>query len=430
MNSHVARQSLGIGATSLPAGSSAAAGLVVAALLCQAVLCFIHTHLHPISAFMVGLSEMSIFIACAAMLCRRSSVAFAALFCATMAYMLLLAIWRGQVDPKGFRDIMIMLLFFELGRQYADPKSADRLLAISILIVLAVALVELFFLDAYSKAFNIYSYYVSQGTLMPDTAWAKDSALSLNGTRPEGIGRTILPQLLGSHRISSVFLEPVSLGNFAVIVACWGLSKRRSELMMTVGFLLAAAVMIALSDSRYGMLTVAILIVLRVTLPKGAETAMIALPLACVATLLLVAHGISVPFDDNFLGRLSRGGHDLLGFDLPMLFGLDGLNLVLGDMGYPALLIRFGLPLWVFLWISFWLVRMRDDRGARLRSYAAIYMSLILCVSGSSMFALKSAAILWFLLGSSARPADSEENDAGAPETSPSIFHSARNYAG
>jgi putative polymerase len=45
------------------------------------------------------------------------------------------------------------------------------------------------------------------------------------------------------------------------------------------------------------------------------------------------------------------------------------------------------------------MIKMRDEHGERFRTYIVIYMSLILCISGTSLFALKSAGVLWFLLG-------------------------------
>jgi len=393
---------------------AAVPGILLAALSYQALLCFIHTHLFQMSTMIVALSELGIFVACAALLCKRCEMQFIALFCAMVAYFLILAIWRGQLDPKGFRDAMIPLLFFELGRQYGNIKTANRLVSMSVAIVLFFALFELFFIDEYSRIFNIYSYYVSQGTVLPGAGWAKDSVLSLNGIRPDGIGRTILPEVLGSHRISSIFLEPVSLGNYAVIIACWALSKRREEWRRTFCLMCASIVLIALSDSRYGLITLAVLIALRLALPRRTEMALIALPIICIAALLMIASNHEMAFDDNFLGRLTLGGRVMLDFDLPMIFGLAGLDLTLGDMGYPASLIHFGLPLCIVLWSLFWLIQMRDDRGVRLRAYAAVYVSLILCVSGSSMFALKSAGLLWFLLGSCATPGSAGKIDAEA----------------
>lgn len=390
--------------------------ILMAALLYQAALCAIHTNVHAISTAGVVFSEFVIYLLCMVVLSKNIRLELVAIAALAAAYLFLLAIMRNQLDPKGFRDVMIPILFYGIGRQIGDIRYADRLLKLAVLLVLAFGFAEWFFLDFYSRIFNIFSYYVNQGGLAAGSNWAKDSVLGLNGIRPEGIGRTILPSLLGSHRISSVFLEPVSLGNFAVIVAAWGLSKRREEFKDMLFFLLAAALMIIMSDSRYGMITVAVLIALRCSpLAKSSNAWLIVLPLLSALMLLLIGTFFDGRYSDSFLGRLYVSGRTLLDLDIGMLLGLDGYNTNFGDMGYPSLLTRLGLPLCFLLWLPFWMLRMEDERGNRFRVYITLYISLILCVSGTSLFALKTAGILWFLVGCTVgKAADSSPSPAGA----------------
>jgi putative polymerase len=386
--------------------------ILIVALMYQAVLCALHTNVHPISMSGVALTELCIYLGCFAILIKNIRLEFVALAALAIAYLLLLAILRNQLDPKGFRDVLIPILFYGIGRQIGDIKYADRLLKVAVLLVLAFGFFELLALDAFSRIFNIFSYYVSQGSLQAGSNWAKDSVLGLNGTRPEGIGRTILPSLLGNHRVSSVFLEPVSLGNFAVIIAAWGLAKRRDDIKNMAFFVIAALVMIALADSRYGMITVALLVVLRL-LPWQKNVWMVALPLLSVGLLLGIGTFYSGGYGDNVVGRLYVSGTTLLDLNLGMIFGLDGFDVAFGDMGYPSLLTHWGALLCIFLWCAFWMVRMEDERGDRFRAFTALYMSLILCVSGTSLFALKTAGILWFLVGCFAgRPADVKKGNA------------------
>jgi putative polymerase len=82
------------------------------------------------------------------------------------------------------------------------------------------------------------------------------------------------------------------------------------------------------------------------------------------------------------------------------MLGVQGFNLPYGDMGYAYLLSRWGVLLCIALWGALWMVKMPDERGVRFRAYAALYISLILTVSGTSFFALKTAGLLWFLVGS------------------------------
>lgn len=373
--------------------------ILMTTLVYQAVLCLVHTHLFPMRTSIVALSEFVIYSGCLLVLLRRLRLEFVAIMALVSAYLLLLALLRGALDVKGFRDILIVFLFYWLGRSTGNIGMADRLLKIAIAIVLAFGFFELFFVDLYSRVFNVFSYYVNQGGLSGATNWAKGSTLALNGIRPEGIGRTILPALLGNHRVSSIFLEPVSLGNFAVIVAAWGLSKEREEWRTMLFFVASAVVMITLSDSRYGMLTVSCLLLMRWLFVGRMHALAILLPPLCVALLFVIVLLSGSHHADNILGRLYLTGSTLLSFGAGEIFGLKGYNLNFGDMGYAVILTRFGLLFCTILWIAYWMIRMQDMRGIRFRAYMALYIALILTVSGTSLMALKTAGILWFLLG-------------------------------
>ncbi|WP_293776193.1 polysaccharide polymerase [uncultured Oxalicibacterium sp.] len=373
--------------------------ILFGAALYQMMLCFVHTHLLPIRTAFVGAAEFALYAGCLVVMARRLRLEFVAVLAMVSAYLLFLALLRGSLDAKGFRDVLIVILFYWLGRTTGNVALADRLLKIMIAVVLAVGLFELLFLDLYSRIFNVFSYYVSQGGLANSTNWAKDSTLALNGMRPEGIGRTILPALLGNHRISSIFLEPVSFGNFAVIVAAWGLAKEKSEWRTMLFYLVSAMIMITLCDSRYGLVTISVLVVLRVVMIGRMHYLALLAPLACVLLLLGIALVFNNYYADNMLGRLRVTGTVLMNFGIAELFGLKGYDIGYGDMGYAVLLTRFGLPFLLIAWAALWLLRMRDDAGTRFRAYVAVYMSLILSISGTSMMALKTAGILWFLMG-------------------------------
>ena len=110
-----------------------------------------------------------------------------------------------------------------------------------ILLALGAALFEWLALDTYLHYFNVIQYYVARGT---ETSLQTDSAnglfmrgtdtaagLFINGTRFEG--RTLLP-FLGSHRVSGIFLEPVSVGNFGAIAFAWVLLRDRSRVWIFV----------------------------------------------------------------------------------------------------------------------------------------------------------------------------------------------------
>lgn len=394
--------------------------ILIAATVYQSFLCLVHTHLFRATTSMVGLAELSIYVVAAFLLFKRIELSLMALITVFGSYLLLLGLLRGTLDLKSFRDIYSLVIFFYLGRNYGDVPFADRVLKIIIYIVLAVGFFELLFVDIYSRLFNVYSYYVSQGSVLATTNWAEGSTLALNGIRPAGIGRTILPFLLGSHRVSSVFLEPVSLGNFAVIVAAWGLCKPRSEWRAMLFFCVASAVMITLADSRYGMVAVLLIALVRLTFAGFANRLFILLPFVCVLILILFGLFYSrAHYSDNIPGRLYSSGVTLVRFGVGELFGLANYGRNYGDMGYSIVLTRFGLIGCAALWIALWMVKMRDESGEKFRTYVVTYMCLILCISGTSLFALKSAGILWFLFGCVTMRAATTVPRPGAAVTSP-----------
>lgn len=382
--------------------------LVIAVMLAsigyQALLCLLNTLVMPMSRALIGTSELLILLACTPLLAKRllpGTIILCCLICGTLC---LLALVNNQFNAKSFRDLLIPLLFFWVGCNLGNLDLADRILKAAIGMVTVVGLCELFWLDSYTRVFDIFSYYVNTGNLQPITDYVRDSKLQLNGTRPEGIGRTFLPGLLGSHRVSSVFLEPVTLGNFAVLCAAWGLSKPWQQKRSMFFFLGAAGVLMVLSDSRFAMAALSLMLAFRLLAQGGLLYLAAFAPFIALSGLLYLGALAEGPVfemsSDDFHGRLEFSGKVLLDFDLPSLLGVSR-GLIYADVGYAHLFSTYSLPLCLLLWACFWLLPTRDETGSRFRALAAIYLSLLLCISGFSLFALKSSALLWFLIGSS-----------------------------
>lgn len=391
--------------------------VVGATVLYQAVLCALNTVGFPVSRAIIAASEFLILIACLPLLMPRVLPGVMILAAFSGAFLCLQALLRGGLDIKAFRDLLIPLCFYWAGRNVGNPAQADKALKIIVCVVMFFAFFELLALDLYTRVFNIFSYYVSTGSLQEITEYQRDSRLQMNGIRPPGIGRTLLPWLLDSHRVSSVFLEPVSLGNFATVIAAWGLAKEK-QLRETIFFFGAAVVLIVLADSRFALLTVSFLLFARFALVGWANYLPFLLPIAILGVLVgigLFWHGM---YGDNYIGRLASSGRSLVEFDVDTLLGFANGG-GFPDQGYAYSFASFGLVLVMILWFVFWLIPAPDDQARRFRCYMGVYISLILCISGSSLFALKTAGVVWFLFGVVMRdpavPARSKE-PSGPPD--------------
>lgn len=371
--------------------------IVIATVVYQAVLCLLNTHGLTASRTLLGLSEGIILTACLPFITRRLLPGVIIVIAISGAMFCLQALLSGQLNIKTFRDLAIPLCYLWLGCNIGRIDLASRALSYAVWIVLVMGAFELFFVDQFTNVFNIFSYYVNTGNLEPVTGYT-NSKLQLNGIRPEGIGRTLLPALLGSHRISSVFLEPVSLGNFATICAAWGLSLNKSELRKTLFFVTVAVVMIVLSDSRFALTTVSLMIAMRLSIHGKGLYLPIFAPFAAIVALIVFGIDGGRFTEDSFHGRLALSGQALHEFTISTLFA-TAVAKPYADMGYAHLISAFGVPLSFLLWFSLWFLPMPDEQGQRFRAFAAVYIVLILCVSGYSLYALKTSGVLWFLMG-------------------------------
>jgi putative polymerase len=396
--------------------------ILIASVCYLAVLSFLNARGFHVSPSLVASVEFLLYMACLSVLIRRLPLLTVAFSFALFSWLVLTWLVRQSPDLKGLRDLIIPILFLSLGRHVADVAFADRQLKVIVGILVVLGLFEALLTTTYSQLFNTFSFYVNLGGIRESAAMFEGQLLTLNGFRPEGIGRTILPFLLGPHRTSSAMMEPVSLGNFGVILLAWGLSKPWAEIRRFPAWILSAALLIALSDSRFGLTLSFVLIGARVLpLPMLRKLAPFIPFLVLAAVLGLAFFWPST--GDHLHGRISLSGHALLNFDGRMLLGLQGPLPNFGDMGFAYVISRFGTPLCLVLILAMFTLPMADLRGERFRVLIVLYIFANLAVSGTSVFALKTAGLMWFLFGvlSAARPLKDTMPQAQASNRAPSL---------
>jgi putative polymerase len=370
----------------------------------QLLLCFVHTHFFPVSNALLGGVEVIILVAVFLRIMRSLTLIRIYFILGLLLYFMLIWAVRGEVDLFGPRNLMIILAFYFLGTNLKSEKEANKIVWALSSVVLIFAFFEYFFTSVYLNIFNILSYYVSRGAASAKVLDYMPENLFASGLRPGG--RNILP-FLGDHRVSSIFLEPVSMGNYAAILAMWFFSLDLGKWGKNLGHLLVAAPLIIACDSRFSSLSVFILFLVRLMPFLHRRAVVLWYPVIAAIILILVFYfQMGDPAQDNMSGRLARSGATLLDMDF---FNLLGLNVprVLPDMGVSYTLEHFGLLLVIVLWLTFSFLKIDNDRGRRFRAMFAIYALCILMVSGTSLFSSKTAGILWLLFGVLSRPTSS-----------------------
>ncbi|ADZ72331.1 hypothetical protein [Polymorphum gilvum] len=362
-------------------------------LLFNLVLAFVNTRVAGISPNHVMLAEVAL-IGAALLLVLDRQAAFYAVLVVYFAYMALILTMRPELDLKAVRDALIPIVFYFLGRRMTDIRDVDRLVMWSAGVVVLVALVEYLFFDTFIANVNIFDYYVARGTVEQGDNFLEDSKLFISGVRMEG--RNFLA-FLGTHRVSSVFLEPVSMGNFGAFLLMWALF--RADMARRWLLVAAAAAIIVLGDARFGMF-VCLAFLAVAPFYRLAPRAVLLLAPVMVA-LALAIYGSStgqVVWEDNLAGRWLHSARLLLKLDWAAGFGVSPEDLFLADSGYAYTLHQIGLVGALGLWAAYVFAGVKADRAWQFKVLTVTYICLLMIVS-NSLYSIKTAALLWICAG-------------------------------
>lgn len=369
---------------------------VMGGLVFNFFLCFVNTRIMGIRDSHVMMMELAI-IGTAFLVAADRRAGFYLVLGIFTTYMIFLFTLRGQNDVKALRDIFIPVIFFAMGSRLSDIKLADRLAVWSAIIVLVFACFEYFLLDVYLKWFNVLGYYISRGTVTLAESFGATEGLFISGNRPEP--RTILP-FLGQHRVSSVFLEPVSMGNFGAIIFAWAMFRRG---WAGRWFLFPAAIaMTVFADARFGLFTCILMAALTPFFRIIPRTVWLVMPLLILA--VIGAYGLASGThggDNSLSGRIEATASIISKLPVGVVAGVETTQGFTADSGMAYTLTKFGLLGFPALWALFVFQPLRSARSWEFQSMMILYLLLIMVIS-NSFFSIKTAALMWFLSGTAA----------------------------
>lgn len=379
----------------------AAAFILITAVFFNAALAIENGHLHQLSQIYVSLAEAVITglaVLLVAVNFRTDMLPWAVLLVFILLLHLVLSFVNQAVNPKIIRDVIDIPVFIALGMVYARGNIVKLFFYIQT-IVLAVLLMELIDVDTYSQIFKIQDYYMNTREITQHAFWNTDSTLFVSATRP---GERFLLDFLGIHRLSSVFLEPVSLGNYGIVATIFTLAFwREMSRWMKFFFVISTVCIVIGCDGRLAAVSCAILVICAPIFPLLPRYSNLTfLPgvfffSALAVGLLALRHST-----DDFVGRLS-GSIDLLGgLDLGAIFGLDPLLAAkASDSGISYFVLTQSVIGVAVMWIFICLVPRYRTRISVILIYSiCTYVPLNLLVS-YSLFSIKTAAPMWFMYG-------------------------------
>src|SRR5262249_1923771 len=226
----------------------------------NAALAIVNAHLRPLSELNVSLGEAAISglaLAVIGLNLRASMLPWAILFILSLLLQFALALANQAFNPKFTRDAIDIPIFVALGMVYARGNIVRLFFYIQCAVFL-VLLVELLFLNVYSSTFDILSYYVNTRNFSAQDFWNQGSTLFVSATRSS---ERYLFGFLDIPRASSVFLEPVSLGNYTIVATAFILSFwREMSRVMRIFFIVTTMMILVASDGRLAAITCIVLV--------------------------------------------------------------------------------------------------------------------------------------------------------------------------
>lgn len=302
-----------------------------------------------------------------------------------------------ELQPKYIRDVMIIPVFLLLGMASPQRYLVRTVLVVQTIVV-AILLLESFLPDIHSAIFKIQQYYINTRGTRADQFYNSNSDLYISATRPNARYFPYVTEL----RMSSIFLEPVSLGNYCSIIAAFTSSCfRRLGWPATIYLAVTTMLLLVGCDGRLAVLASFIIVAAAFVTPYLPPfSAIIYLPLAGL-TLFSAAELLGMKSgNDDFAGRLAGTVEIIHRFELPDFLGLSNQFVdSTVDSGLAYLIVTQSLPGLALIWIFIaWHVSERTTEQIRFTHALCLYLTLSMLVS-YSLLTIKTAALLWFIQG-------------------------------
>ena len=377
--------------------SLAAAATVTFAMVFNCALCFVATQGVHVGLPLIAGAEVA---AVAAALLLSKEKAFPLLLVPGLLLGLntaALLMFSGTTDVKILVEFAVAGGFACLGLRFRDVARANRIMWALAALVFLFGLYEMFAFDSFEHWFHVFDYYVGKGALDAQHAGDTGTTLAENGVRPEMQGRQLLGGILSLHRVGSVFLEPVSAGNFTTICAAWVFARRDYRLSGLL--LLATGLAIGvLADARFAILS-ALAVGAFLASPLWKSRLLIRmLPFVFIAGLMIFGSLSAREVDNSVAGRLFGSGSLIDDWGLDQWLGIASDHEISMDTGYTYVIGNIGIVASTAIWFFVVGSGSRNIAATRFLAAISLYMSLSLCIS-ASFFSIKTAAVLWFLYG-------------------------------
>lgn len=360
-------------------------------------LCYVNTRVHDVSVTMVVLSEIILIglsVYAGFLKIDRVKLFWLMVMGIQIVLLMLLSVAKEELLMKPIRDVIIMPIFIVLGLS-AWRLNTTKMLFWLTGIIFVITLFEGFYLAEFIDYFNIMKYYIGKGGLPED--FVSPWALSASGMRPNERFLMDLP----FHRVSSVFLEPVSLGFYGFITGLYFVAVKKDVKRVTyVTGLVFAYLLIWFSDARMAFGTLSLMILARPLLAMlDHRLSALIFPAILVVSSMIYISGIFGTMGEGIGWRINDTMSKLSVMDLDLLLGVTTHRLHAEDSGLLKILQFHGLFGFMLYWLAPIFFMRRMPEAPKIYLFGLTMFLAFGFMISAAILTIKTAALLWFLYG-------------------------------
>ena len=370
------------------------------ALLFNAVLAAINANVTPLSRGQVIAVEVALTASALILALRSWRPSMLPWFALIFGFVLLFFVGiviNQEINVKYVRDAIIFPVYVLLGMVWAGRPILPLIVGVQC-VAFAVLLLEMMLPSTYASIFSINRYYINTRDFDPELFQYTQEGFFISAFRPDD---RFIPGFDWLHRTSTIFLEPVSLGNYVtlmtiLIAVFWAAMSWRLRIFMVV----SNALLLIGSDGRLASMTCVIIILATPFFARAPRYIHVFyLPFVVIAAALAIAMLGLQPVGDDFAGRLAIGVDLLLRLDLVELFGFTQNAGRYADAGLAYFVVSQTVVgatvILLMIGVAF------NEQSGRERIFIhgiTTYFALSLLIS-FSVFSIKTAALMWFVYG-------------------------------
>jgi hypothetical protein len=373
--------------------------IAVISVAYNGVLAALLAHGMPIGPSIPAIVEFSLLLIAGLVILNqglnRSSILPSSLTYFVVVISTFISIKESQIYVVPVRNFLIISIFTIVGGQ-CSITTVKKIFFYSCIIVLITLIFEVTRLDDYVKFFEPGRYFsLTRG--MSESEYSGGLSAGTIAFK----GRFSLG-LYSGPRTSSIFLEQVSINCFAIVIAIYlmtfFLTLKKSEVTLYAG---TVFLILATNNARMALIASIIFAVGYPIFPRLPNYLHVVLMPLIIASLFITFAMIPTAGGDDLVGRMTTTYDLLTSMDInDISFGSISGTARSFDSGYAFIIYSTTLLGLVFVWLYVGMVIPQVDALSRRCAWGiSIYFSIWLLVGGTGTFSMKTAPLLWILVG-------------------------------